>query len=244
MVLDQMRAGRPVAGLARDLEMCQSTLHHWKRQDRVDRGLISGVSTVEGAELKAARRRIRELEAELAAVKRVSELFDDERVMRPKDLYPIVAALGAEGHGLKASWGLLGVSSAGFFHWRGRPLAPRAVRRASLAEVVIEIWQQSRRCYRWRRIRAELAHSWGHHASRKLLRSIMREHDICGLPRHKSRRRDELRPAGGKDLVNRKFSRDGLDRLWMTDITEHPTRRFRATPPPTTTRRLTPTNRA
>ena len=224
MVLDQIRAGRPVAALARDLEMHQSTLHRWKRQDRIDRGLISGVSTVEGAELKAARRRIRELEAELAAVKRASELFDDKAVMRPKDLYPIVEALGAEGHGLKASCRLLGVSSAGFFHWRRRPLSPRAVRRAWLADVVIEIWERSRRCYGWRRIQAELAHSWGHHASRKLLRSIMRDHDICGLPRHKSRRRDELRPFGGEDLVNREFSRDGPDRLWMTDITEHPTR--------------------
>ena len=64
MVLAQIRAGRPVAELARDLEMHESALHRWKRQDRIDRGLISGVSTVEGAELKAARRRIRELEAD------------------------------------------------------------------------------------------------------------------------------------------------------------------------------------
>ena len=83
MVLEQVRAGRPVAELARDLEMHPSTLHRWKRQDRVDRGLLAGVSTTESAELTAARRRIRELEAELAAVKRASELFDDKRVMRP-----------------------------------------------------------------------------------------------------------------------------------------------------------------
>ena len=29
---------------------------------------------------------------------------------------------------------------------------------------------------------------------------------------------------GGEDLVNRQFSRDGPNRLSMTDITEHPTR--------------------
>ena len=224
MVLDQIRAGRPVAVLARELEMHQSTLHRWKRQDRIDRGLILGVSTSESAELAAARRRIRELEAELAAVKRATELFDEERVMRPKDLYPIVEALGAEGHGLKASCRLLGVSSAGFFHWRGRPLSARAVRRAWLTDAVIEIWHRSRRCYGWRRIQAELAHCWGHHASRKLLRSIMREHGICGLPRQKSRHRREARAHSTTDLVNREFSRDGPDRLWMTDITEHPTR--------------------
>ena len=108
MVLDQIRAGRPVAELARELEMHQSTLHRWKRQDLVDCGLVSGVSTSESADLKAARRRIRELEAELAAVKRASEPFEEKRVMRPKDPYPIVEAVGAEGHGMKASCRLLG----------------------------------------------------------------------------------------------------------------------------------------
>ena len=111
MVLEQIRAGRPVVELARDLEMHQSTLHRWKRQDRIDRGLISRISTVESAELKAARR-IRELEAELAAVKRASELFDDKAVMRPKDLYTIVEALGLRGTASRPRAGSCGVSSA------------------------------------------------------------------------------------------------------------------------------------
>ena len=50
--------------------MAESTLYRWKRQDRVDQGLEPGTSSCENAELQAARRRIKELEAELAAVKR------------------------------------------------------------------------------------------------------------------------------------------------------------------------------
>ena len=227
MVVEQMRDGRSVAGLARELEMHESTLHRWKRQDRVDRGLISGVGTAESARLREARRRIRELEAELAAAKRASELFEEGRegrVVRPKEIYPIVEALGAEGHGLKASCRLLGVSGSGFFHWRGRPLSARAVRRAWLADVVTEIWERSRRTYGWRRIQAELAEVHGHVANKKLLRSVMREHHISGLPRPKARRRDLTRTPTTADLVNREFSRDGPNLLWMTDITEHPTR--------------------
>ena len=106
---------------ARELEMHESTLHRWKRQDRVGRGLVSGVGTAESARLREARRRIRELEAELAAARRASELFEEGRegpVVRPKEIYPIVEALGAEGHGLKASCRLLGVSGSGFLSLR------------------------------------------------------------------------------------------------------------------------------
>ena len=52
----------------------------------------------------------------------------------------------------------------------------------------------------------------------------MREHHISGLPRPKARRRDLTRAPTTADLVNREFSRDGPNLLWMTDITEHPTR--------------------
>ena len=224
MVLDQIRGGRSVAVLARELEMAESTLYRWKRQDRVDQGLVGGMSSSEGALLQAARRRIKELEAELAAVKRASELFGEDRVMRPKDLYPIVEALGAEGHGLKASCRLLAVSASGFFYWRHRPMPARAVRRAWLADVVAETWERSRRTYGWRRIQAELAEVYGHRAGRNLLLSVMREQQICGLPRRKGRKTGRSPAETTADLVNREFDREGPNQLWMTDITEHPTR--------------------
>ena len=136
MVLGQISAGRSVAGLARELEMHESTLHRWKRQGRTELGLVSGASLCEGAQPKAARR---ELEAELAVARGASELFDEGRVMLAEDLYPITEALGAEGHGLKASWRLLGVWASGLFHWRDKPLPVWAVRRAWLADAVAEI---------------------------------------------------------------------------------------------------------
>ena len=116
MVVEQMRDSRAVAGLERELEMHESTLHRWKRQDRVDRGMISSVGTAESARRREARRRIRDLEAELAAAKRASELFEEGRegrVVRPSKIYAIVEALGAEGYGLAASCRLWGARDRG-----------------------------------------------------------------------------------------------------------------------------------
>ena len=74
-VLDLLAAGRPVGDVARDLGISDQVVYNWRRQQRVDRGLEPGLSSVERAELVAARRRIRALEAELAIHRRAAELL-------------------------------------------------------------------------------------------------------------------------------------------------------------------------
>ncbi len=69
MVVEQVRSGRRVAEVAAALELAESTVFRWVRQDRIDRGDLAGTQTAESAELRAAKRRITELEAELATVK-------------------------------------------------------------------------------------------------------------------------------------------------------------------------------
>jgi len=73
-VLDLVEAGRKVAEVAEDLGISDQTIYNWRRQDRVDRGLEPGLTTAEQAELVAARKRIRALEAELAVHRRATEL--------------------------------------------------------------------------------------------------------------------------------------------------------------------------
>ena len=101
MVVEQVRSGRPVAEVAADLELSEGTVFRWVRQDRIDRGELAGTPSAESAELRAAKRRIADLEAELATVKRAIELFDKGRVVRPKELFGIVESLASEGHGTK-----------------------------------------------------------------------------------------------------------------------------------------------
>jgi transposase-like protein len=77
-VLELVEAGRKIAEIAADLGISEQTIYSWRRQDRIDRGLEAGLTTVEKAELVAARKRIRELEAELAVRRRATELLKEQ----------------------------------------------------------------------------------------------------------------------------------------------------------------------
>ena len=77
-VVDLVAAGRKVADVARELGISDQTLYLWRRQDEIDRGLAPGLSTPERDELAAAKRRIRELETELAIHRRAAELLKEQ----------------------------------------------------------------------------------------------------------------------------------------------------------------------
>ena len=74
-VLDLVAAGRRVADVARDLGISDQTVYIWRKQERIDQGLEAGLTSIERGELVAARRRIRELETELAIHRRAAELL-------------------------------------------------------------------------------------------------------------------------------------------------------------------------
>jgi transposase-like protein len=74
-VLELVASGRKVVDVARDLGVTEQTIYNWRRQDRIDRGDESGLTTGERAELLATKRRIRELETELEIHRRSTELL-------------------------------------------------------------------------------------------------------------------------------------------------------------------------
>jgi transposase-like protein len=83
-VLDLVASGRSVASIAEDLDVSAQTIYTWRKQDQIDRGVVPGLSSAEQAELRAARRRIVELEKELAVTRRANELLKAQ-VVSPKD---------------------------------------------------------------------------------------------------------------------------------------------------------------
>jgi transposase-like protein len=76
-VVDLLATGRQVAGMARDLGVSEQAIYGRRRRERIDRGLEPGLGTPEWAELAAAKRRIRELGAELGVHRRAAALLEE-----------------------------------------------------------------------------------------------------------------------------------------------------------------------
>ncbi len=119
---------------------------------------------------------------------------------------------------------VMGVSRSGYHQRRVEPVTDRERVEAHRANTVFDIWKLSRHSYGMPRIRNELRLGLGEGASRTTVARLM---GLCGaVGIHYKRKGGCTRPGDGEisdDLVNRAFDPDGPDRLWVMDVTEHPT---------------------
>ena len=79
-----VREGRQVKQTALDLGIHEVTGHNWLRQDDIDHGRRPGRSSQESAELRAGRGRVRQLEQEIAILRRPATWLDEEGGVAPK----------------------------------------------------------------------------------------------------------------------------------------------------------------
>jgi putative transposase len=119
---------------------------------------------------------------------------------------------------------VLGISTSGYYAWAGRTPSQRAREDEVLRQRIEAIHRQSRGTYGRPRVHAELKED-GVHIGCKRVTRLMRQAGLQGASRRKRYRttvRDrEARPA--PDLVDRNFSVEGPDQLWVADITYIPT---------------------
>ena len=119
---------------------------------------------------------------------------------------------------------VLNVSISGYYAWNARPLCQHAQSDVAIGDALEVFFERSRFTYGRPRLIDDLRDA-GIRAGGKRLARLMRERNIHGASRRKGftttvRDRD-ARPA--PDLVNRKFSADAPDKLWVADITYIPT---------------------
>ena len=120
---------------------------------------------------------------------------------------------------------LLGVSASGFYAWVKRPLSARAVADIGLTAKIYAIHRRSGESYGSPSIHAELADEHGIFVGKKRVARLMRAAGLKGLQPRRFVTTTITDPAAdvALDQVDRQFTADGPDRLWVADITYIPT---------------------
>lgn len=103
--------------------------------------------------------------------------------------------MAGEGLPVQLAARMLRTSEPGYYRWKKHTASARSLRHAFLTEVIGAAHTVSRGVYRARRVHAELVLGRGSAVSH-----------------------------GTVELLKRAFARQARDHLWVTDITEHPTR--------------------
>lgn len=127
------------------------------------------------------------------------------------------------GFSVKVCCKVLGVSRQGYYRYRQRPMSPTMMRREWLTALITQVHAESRGTYGSRRVRAELIQGRGIGVSERLVWRLMHDAGLHGLPGPAKARKNTGIPTSD-DLVERRFARSRLNELWVSDITEHPTR--------------------
>jgi putative transposase len=131
--------------------------------------------------------------------------------------------MASEGLPVQLACRVLGVSESGYYARRGRAPSARAIRHAWLTDVIRQVHAESFGVYGAPRVHAELTLGRGIVVGHNTIEMLMRRAAIKGLPNRRRPRPRHDTPTA-VDLVDRHFARPAPNQLWVTDVTEHPTR--------------------
>jgi putative transposase len=120
---------------------------------------------------------------------------------------------------------VLGVSKAGYHAWVKRPPSAHARADAALLQRIRTVHASSRQTYGAPRVHAALQATGERHGRKRIAR-LMRGAGLVGASHRRggpttTRRDREARPA--PDLVDRNFTAERPNQLWVADITFLPT---------------------
>jgi len=136
-------------------------------------------------------------------------------------MFPLVLDLAADSIPVAVTCRVLGFSKQAFYQWRANPVSQRDWDDAHLINAAIEIHHDDPE-FGYRFIADELPDR-GVIASRNRVNRLCTQQRLWSAHARKRGLTRQPGPPVHDDLVERNFAADHVDRLWLTDITEHPT---------------------
>jgi hypothetical protein len=136
-------------------------------------------------------------------------------------MYPLVQELAAEKIPVAVTCRVLGFSKQAFYKWQPAPVSQRDWDDAHLINAAIDIHHDDPE-FGYRFIADELAEQ-GVRASRNRVNRLCSSQRLWSVHSRKRGMHRKPGPPVHDDLVLRDFTAAQPNRLWLTDITEHPT---------------------
>jgi putative transposase len=138
-------------------------------------------------------------------------------------MFPLVADLAAEGVPVTLTCGVLGFTPQAFYKWRRQPISDRDLDDAYVTNALVDAHRDDPE-FGYRFLADELEAAGWTIGERRVWR-LCRQQRLWSTTTRKGRHGSGKRPgpAVHDDLVQRNFTADRPDAVWVTDITEHPT---------------------
>ena len=136
-------------------------------------------------------------------------------------MFPLVLDLAADHIPIAVTCRVLGLSKQAFYQWKTDPVSQRDWDDAHLINAAIDIHHDDPE-FGYRFIADELP-GHGVKASRNRVARLCAQQRLWSAHAKKRGLNRRPGPPVHDDLVERAFTAEQVDRLWLTDITEHPT---------------------
>ncbi|WP_239639396.1 IS3 family transposase [Brachybacterium paraconglomeratum] len=210
--------GQKLSMIAKDFGISESCLTNWMRQADVEDGARPGTTCEESSELRDLRRRNRLLEQENEVLRRAAAYLSQANL--PKILYPLVSELADDGIPVAVSLRVLKLARQPYYRWRKQQVTESELVEAYRANALFDAHRDDPE-FGYRFLAGEAAAAGEVMCERTAWR-ICRDNrwwSVFGKNRGKNGKRPG--PPVHDDLVQRDFTADDVNELWLTDITEH-----------------------
>ena len=136
-------------------------------------------------------------------------------------MYPLVQELAVDGIAVTLTCRVLGFSKQAFYKWQANPVTDREWADAHLINTALDIHADDP-AFGYRFIADQLAER-GITASENRVQRLCQQERIWSVFAKKRGLSRRAGPPVHDDLVDRDFTAPTANRVWLTDITEHPT---------------------
>ncbi|MDV8009542.1 IS3 family transposase [Rhodococcus sp. IEGM 1318] len=205
--------------IAADFGISESCLTGWLKVADIEDGIKPGTTGEDVVENRELRKRIRLLEQENEVLRRAAAYLSQANL--PKRLYPLVKELATEKIPVAVTCRVLKIARQPYYRWLSHPVTNAEFAEAYRANALFDAHRGDPE-FGYRLLTYE-ARGAGHPMTERTAWRICSDNgwwSVFGKKRGKSGRPG---PAVHDDHVKRNFAATDPNRLWLSDITEHPT---------------------